>query len=90
MLFVGHFSPKFFEGLQLEEIMTFMIVFMGSPACVKNPFVRSRIAEVCASLLSVAFCGMLTVSVPSLHDTSLAMAKVLSSPVCIQNPLVQT
>ena len=46
MLYVGQHSPKSLEGLQVEEIMTFMVVFMGSPACLKNPFVRSRISEV--------------------------------------------
>ena len=47
MLYVGQTSPKALEGLQLQEIMTFMVVFMGSPGYVKNPFVRSRISEVC-------------------------------------------
>ena len=46
LLYVGQTSPKSLEGLQLEEIITFMVVFMGSPGCVKNPFVRSRISEV--------------------------------------------
>ena len=46
MLYVGHNCPKALEGLQLEEIMIFMVVFMGSPGYVKNPFVRSRISEV--------------------------------------------
>lgn len=46
MLYVGQHLPKSLEGLQVEEIMTFMVVFMGSPACLKNPFVRSRISEV--------------------------------------------
>ena len=51
MLYVGQHSPKSLEGLQVEEIMTFMVVFMGSPACLKNPFVRSRISEVCVRAL---------------------------------------
>lgn len=51
MLYVGQHSPKSLEGLQVEEIMTFMVVFMGSPACLKNPFVRSRISEVLFVLL---------------------------------------
>ena len=46
MLYVGQTCPKSLEGLQLEEIMTFMVVFMGSPGYVKNPFLRSRISEV--------------------------------------------
>lgn len=46
MLYVGQTSPKSLEGLQLEEIMIFMVVFMGSPGYVKNPFLRSRISEV--------------------------------------------
>lgn len=51
MLYVGQTSPKALEGLQLQEIMTFMVVFMGSPGYVKNPFVRSRISEVLCVLL---------------------------------------
>ena len=50
LLYVGQTSPKSLEGLQLEEIMTFMVVFMGSPGYVKNPFVRSRISEVCFTI----------------------------------------
>ena len=46
MLYVGQTNPKALEGLQLEEIMIFMVVFMGSPGYVKNPFLRSRISEV--------------------------------------------
>ena len=46
LLYVGQTAPKSLEGLQLEEILVFMVVFMGSPGYVKNPFVRSRIAEV--------------------------------------------
>ena len=46
MLYVGQAAPKSLEGLQLEEIMIFMVVFMGSPGYVKNPFLRSRISEV--------------------------------------------
>ncbi len=46
LLYVGQAAPKSLEGLQLEEIMVFMVVFMGSPGYVNNPFSRSRIAEV--------------------------------------------
>lgn len=45
MLYVGQAAPRSLEGLQLEEIMIFMVVFMGSPGYVKNPFLRSRISE---------------------------------------------
>lgn len=51
MLYVGQTNPKALEGLQLEEIMIFMVVFMGSPGYVKNPFLRSRISEVTPILL---------------------------------------
>lgn len=43
---MGQTTPKSLEGLQLEEILVFMVVFMGSPGYVKNPFLRSRISEV--------------------------------------------
>lgn len=46
LLYVGQTSTKSLEGLQLDEILVFMVVFMGSPGYVKNPFVRSRISEV--------------------------------------------
>lgn len=46
MLYVGQTSPRSLYDLQIEEIMTFMVVFMGSPSYVKNPFLRSRISEV--------------------------------------------
>lgn len=46
LLYVGQTAPKSLEALQLEEILVFMVVFMGSPGYVKNPFLRSRIAEV--------------------------------------------
>jgi hypothetical protein len=59
MLYVGQHSPKSLEGLQVEEIMTFMVVFMGSPACLKNPFVRSRISEV---RLTVSYSDMMQTS----------------------------
>ncbi|KAL3145548.1 hypothetical protein ABBQ32_003373 [Trebouxia sp. C0010 RCD-2024] len=51
MLYVGQAAPRSLEGLQLEEIMIFMVVFMGSPGYVKNPFLRSRISEVLFVLL---------------------------------------
>lgn len=60
MLYVGQHSPKSLEGLQVEDIMTFMVVFMGSPACLKNPFVRSRISEVCLTALMQTLNCMLS------------------------------
>ena len=49
LLFVGQANPKLLEGLQLDEILVFMVVFMGSPGYVQNPFLRSRISEVCTT-----------------------------------------
>lgn len=46
LLYVGQTAPKLLEGLQLEEVLVFMVVFMGSPGYVQNPFLRSRISEV--------------------------------------------
>lgn len=88
MLYVGQHSPKSLEGLQVEEIMTFMVVFMGSPACLKNPFVRSRISEVRVTALMQTLDCML----PSSHCSDgqvkqIGSASSLTTP-CLTDPLL--
>ncbi len=46
LMFVSRFKPMVLEGMPMEELLLFMITFMGSPAYVHNPYLRSRMVEV--------------------------------------------
>lgn len=85
MLYVGQHSPKLLEGLQVEEIMTFMVVFMGSPACLKNPFVRSRISEVRVTALMQVLMNCMLSSRNCLGDlvSDNAQVKQIGSASCL-------
>lgn len=46
LMFVSRFKAMALEGVPMEELLLFMITFMGSPAYVHNPYLRSRMVEV--------------------------------------------
>jgi ubiquitin conjugation factor E4 B len=46
LMFVSRFKPMVLEGLPMEELLLFMIIFMGSPEYIHNPYLRSRMVEV--------------------------------------------
>lgn len=45
-VYIGQHVPHLAAGQQMEDLIIALIVFQGSPAYVKNPFLRSRMAEV--------------------------------------------
>ena len=45
-VYIGQHAPHLAAGQQMEDLIIALIVFQGSPAYVKNPFLRSRMAEV--------------------------------------------
>ncbi len=53
LMYVSRFRPAVLEGVPMEELLLFFITFMGSPAYIKNPYLRSRMVEVspCERLL---------------------------------------
>ena len=57
-VYIGQHVPHLAAGQQMEDLIIALIVFQGSPAYVKNPFLRSRMAEVSTWLASRS-CGRL-------------------------------
>ena len=54
LVFLRRFNPKIFEeqGFEkLKPILSFILIYMGSPERMKNPHVRARLAEALESLL---------------------------------------
>ena len=46
LMYVSRFRPQVLEGVPMEELLLFFVTFMGSPAYIKNPYLRSRMVEV--------------------------------------------
>ncbi|KAK9806446.1 hypothetical protein WJX73_007867 [Symbiochloris irregularis] len=46
LLYLGRYKPRELEGARLEEIALFLLVFLASPQHVRNPYLRSKLAEV--------------------------------------------
>jgi len=46
LMYVSRFKPQVLEGIPMEELLLFFVTFMGSPAYIKNPYLRSRMVEV--------------------------------------------
>ena len=46
LMYVSRFRPQVLEGIPMEELLLFFVTFMGSPAYIKNPYLRSRMVEV--------------------------------------------
>lgn len=53
VIFLRRFSDKTFglPNINLEPLMTMIIIFMGSPERMKNPHLRARLAEMLESLM---------------------------------------
>ena len=53
MLFLRRFRDSMFEtiGEKLEHLMTYIMVFMGSPERMRNPHLRAKMAEALEALL---------------------------------------
>ena len=49
LMYVSRFRPQVLEGVPMEELLLFFVTFMGSPAYIKNPYLRSRMVEVSSS-----------------------------------------
>lgn len=45
LLWVGRVGPQLVESRKMEELMSFFTVFLGSPAYVKNPYLRGKMVE---------------------------------------------
>lgn len=46
LLYVTRMQPQLLAGQRLDELMLFMVVFMGSPGYIRNPYLRSKLSEV--------------------------------------------
>lgn len=46
LMYVSRFRPQVLEGVPMEDLLLFFVTFMGSPAYIKNPYLRSRMVEV--------------------------------------------
>ena len=64
LMYVSRFRPQVLEGTPMEELLLFFVTFMGSPAYIKNPYLRSRMVEV--RLSSISLCPWPT---PALHGS---------------------
>ena len=45
--FIGQITPQVLETAQLHEVIMCITALMGSTNYVKNPYLRSKLAEVC-------------------------------------------
>ncbi|KAL8579420.1 hypothetical protein ACOMHN_026785 [Nucella lapillus] len=77
VLFMHQFKPDMFTvaGDGIQQLMTLVLVFMGSPQCIKNPHLRAELAE------------MLSVLLPS-KDDSRGMFKFARDQLFQTHPLV--
>lgn len=46
LLYVSRMHPQLLVGAPMEEMMLFLMVFMGSPKYVRSPYLRSKLSEV--------------------------------------------
>ena len=46
LLYVGRTAPAQLDGSSLQGIVMFLIVFVASPHHIRNPYLRSKLAEV--------------------------------------------
>lgn len=53
LTFLRRFNPRIFEtsGKNLSHMMTFILIFMGSPERMRNPHLRAKLAEVLEALM---------------------------------------
>ena len=61
LMYVSRFRPQVLEGVPMEELLLFFVTFMGSPAYIKNPYLRSRMVEVSQGL---PCCGARCMQIP--------------------------
>lgn len=47
LLWVAEMMPDMMGGSNSEDFLMFLIVFLGSADYIKNPFLRSKLVEVC-------------------------------------------
>lgn len=46
LLLLTRTHPNLLQGQRLDELMLFFVVFIGSPAYVRSPYLRSKLTEV--------------------------------------------
>jgi ubiquitin conjugation factor E4 B len=46
LLLLTRAHPNLLQGQRLDELMLFFVVFIGSPAYVRSPYLRSKLTEV--------------------------------------------
>eukprot|EP00879_Flechtneria_rotunda_P016797 GHRR01017581.1.p1 GENE.GHRR01017581.1~~GHRR01017581.1.p1 ORF type:complete len:531 (+),score=180.79 GHRR01017581.1:2040-3632(+) len=46
LLYITRYRPRVIHNQQLGDLMLFMVVFMGSPSYLKNPYLRGKLCEV--------------------------------------------
>ena len=47
LMYVTRFKPVVLQGDPMEELLLFFVTFMGSPAYIHNPYLRSKLVEAC-------------------------------------------
>jgi ubiquitin conjugation factor E4 B len=55
--------PDFMENVPLDDMMTFITVFMSSPPYVKNPYMRAKLVDVMVGLTPKNFGKVLRFNV---------------------------
>jgi ubiquitin conjugation factor E4 B len=61
--FANQFMPDFMENVPLDDMMTFITVFMSSPPYVKNPYMRAKLVDVMVGLTPKNFGKVLRFNV---------------------------
>lgn len=96
LLHVSRMYPHLLVGQRLEDLMQFLLIFLSSPAYVKNPYIRAKLSEVIHAWLpekerplgaSGRWGSVLGQGFRSAHCPGAARAAFVASPCASVSPV---
>ncbi|XP_020626137.1 ubiquitin conjugation factor E4 A-like [Orbicella faveolata] len=95
IIFLRHFSEETLEraGSSLDHLVTFFIIYMGSPERVRNPHLRAKLAETLEALVPIQksknSAGLLSVSPVNMFNRQKAFLQHKVAPAYLPRALLQ-
>ncbi|KAJ7373174.1 Ubiquitin conjugation factor E4 A [Desmophyllum pertusum] len=95
IIFLRHFSEETLEsaGRSLHHLVTFFVIYMGSPERVRNPHLRAKLAETLEALVPVQknqnSAGLLSVSPVNMFNRQNAFLQHKVAPAYLPQALLQ-
>ncbi|KAL9957844.1 hypothetical protein ACROYT_G034792 [Oculina patagonica] len=95
IIFLRHFSEETLEsaGSSLHHLVTFFVIYMGSPERVRNPHLRAKLAETLEALVPVQKsqnnAGLLSVSPVNMFNRQKAFLQHKVAPAYLPRALLQ-